>query len=157
MLLLCVFKVIFKLNSRWIQHPLTTWLNPHLLDSQLCAHLECQTRGANHDLQINVFVGLMNALCYCRQTLPWPKILTNYLDDNWLCTINIAPRLDRLVLFAHSFGGGKLMITSPSHLKAQIVAFRTWMKIEAHDHKWYFTKDHDTKKHDQWIIWLFLC
>jgi hypothetical protein len=40
--------------------------------------------------------------------------LTNYFDDNWLCIVNIAPRL---VLFAHLFGGGKLMTTSPSHVK----------------------------------------
>jgi hypothetical protein len=44
-----------------------------------CAHLECQTWGANHDLQIKVFTRLMNALC-CGQTLPLPKVLTNYLD-----------------------------------------------------------------------------
>jgi len=50
--------------------------------------------GCNHDLQTKVFVGLMNALCCYSLTLPWPKVLTNYFDDNWLCIINIIPKLD---------------------------------------------------------------
>jgi hypothetical protein len=29
-----------------------------------------------------------------KQNLPWPKNLTNYLDDNQLCIIDIVPRLD---------------------------------------------------------------
>jgi hypothetical protein len=111
--------IIFTLLQGYIQaeleHLLTTWLNFELLDSRLYAHLECQTWGANHDLQIKVFNRLMNALCCFRQTLPRPKVLTNYLDDNWLCTI----------LFAHLFGGEKFMTTSPLHVKAQRVAFRT--------------------------------
>jgi hypothetical protein len=78
-----------------------------------------------------------------------------YFDDNWLCTINITPKLDWLVLFAHSSRGGKLMTTSPSHLKIQRVASRTWTQIEAHDQKWYFQEDHGIEKHDQKIIWLF--
>ncbi len=68
--------------------------------------------------------------------------------------MNIIPRP---VLFAHSFGGGKLMITSPSHVKAQKVDSRTWMQTKAHDHKWYLQEDHDTKKHDKGIIQLFFC
>jgi len=74
--------------------PLTTWFDLQLLDSQLCAHLQCQTWGANHELHRKVFVGLMNALCSCKQTLSWPKNLTNHLDDNWLCFVNIVPRFD---------------------------------------------------------------
>jgi hypothetical protein len=76
------------------KHPLTTWLDLQLLDSQLCSHLECQTWGANHDLQRKVSIGLTNALCCCRQILPWLKILTNYFDDNWLHIVNIAPNFD---------------------------------------------------------------
>ncbi len=60
----------------------------------ICAHLEYQTWGAHHDMQKKVFARLMNALCCCRQILPWPKVLTNYINDNWLCIINIAPKLD---------------------------------------------------------------
>jgi hypothetical protein len=86
--------------------------------------------GVNHDLQKKIFVGLMNALCYCRQTLPWLKNLTNYFDDNWLCIVNIAPKP---ILFTHSFRGGNLMTTSLSHVKAQKVDSKTWMRIEAHD------------------------
>jgi hypothetical protein len=56
--------------------------------------LNVKIMGVNYDLQRKMFAGLMNALCCCRQTLPWPKVLTNYLDDNWLCTINIIPQLD---------------------------------------------------------------
>jgi len=59
----------------------------------------------------------MNALSCCRQILPWPKVLTNYLNDNWLYIIDIAPRLDLPVLCAHPFGGEKLMTISPSHFK----------------------------------------
>jgi len=76
------------------EHPLTTWFNPQLVDSQLYAHLECQTWGANHDLQRKVFTGLMNALCCYTQTLPWSKVLTNNLDDNWLYIIDIIPKFD---------------------------------------------------------------
>jgi hypothetical protein len=43
------------------------------------------TWGANHDFKEKLFTGLMNALCYCRETLPWPKILT---------IINIVQKLD---------------------------------------------------------------
>jgi len=42
---------------------------------------------------------------------PWQKVLTNYLDDNWLCTINITPRFDWPISFAHLFGGGEPMTT----------------------------------------------
>ncbi len=94
------------------------------------------------------FVGLMNALCYYKQTLPWPKVLTNYLDDNWLCIVNIVPRLDWPILFAHPYRGGKLMTTSFSHLKAQRITSKTWMQIKAHNQKWYFQEDHDIEKHD---------
>jgi hypothetical protein len=75
----------------------------------------------------------MNSLCCYRQALPWPKVLINYFDDNLLCTINTIARLDRLVLYAHLFGGGKLMTTSPSHLKAQKVISKTWMQFEDHN------------------------
>ncbi len=77
-----------------------------------------------------MFVDLMNAWCCYKQILPWPKVLTNYLDYNWLCIVNIVPKLDWPVLFAHMFGGGKLMITSPSYLKAQRIAFRTWIQTK---------------------------
>ncbi len=70
-----------------------------------------------------MFVDLMNALCCYRQTLLWLKVLTNYLNDNLLCIVNIIPILDWLVLFAHSSRGGKLMTTSPSYLKGQRVTF----------------------------------
>jgi len=30
--------------------------------------------------------------------MPWPKVLTNYFDDNWLCTIDIAILLLIIVL-----------------------------------------------------------
>jgi hypothetical protein len=60
----------------------------------LCAHLECQTWGVNHDLQKKMIIGLMNALCCYEQILPRPKVLTNYLDDNWLCILNTTPKLD---------------------------------------------------------------
>jgi hypothetical protein len=36
-------------------------------------------------------------------------------------------------MFAHLFGGGTLMKTSLSHLKAQIIVLKTWMQIKAHD------------------------
>jgi hypothetical protein len=38
-------------------------------------------------------------------------------------------------MFAHPFGGGKLMTTSPSHLKIQRITSKIWMQIEAHDQK----------------------
>jgi len=72
---------------------------------------------------LKMFVDLMNALCCYRQTLLWLKVLTNYLNDNLLCIVNIIPILDWLVLFAHSSRGGKLMTTSPSYLKGQRVTF----------------------------------
>jgi len=62
----------------------------------------------------------MNALCCCRQILPWPKVLTNYFDDNWLCTINFAPRLDWPILFAHPSKGGKLTQTYARVLIAKL-------------------------------------
>jgi hypothetical protein len=102
-----------------------------------------------------VFVGLMNALC-CKQTLSWPKKWTNYFDHNWLCTINIALRLDWPFLFTHLSRGGKSLIISPSHLKIQKVVSKTWMQIEAHNQKKYLQINHDTKKYDQRITWLFL-
>jgi hypothetical protein len=54
----------------------------------------------------------------------------NYFDDNWLCIVNIAPRP---ILFTHLFEAKNLMTTSPSHIKAQKVNFRTLMQIKAHD------------------------
>ncbi len=84
-----------------------------------------------------MFVGLMNVLCCCRVTLLWPKILT---------IVNIAQKFDWPILFTHPSKGGKLMIISPSHLKVQRVAFRNWMQIEGHNHKWYIKKDHDIEK-----------
>jgi hypothetical protein len=38
-------------------------------------------------------------------------------------------------MFAHPSRGGKLMTTSPSHLKAQKVVSKTWMQTKAHDQK----------------------
>jgi hypothetical protein len=38
-------------------------------------------------------------------------------------------------LFAHLSWGGKLMTISSSYLKAQRVASKTWMQIDAHDKK----------------------
>jgi hypothetical protein len=67
------------------------FIKPHYNMSNI---IERQTLGANHDLQRKVFVRLMNALWCAQQTLLWPKVLTNYLDDNWLCIINIVSRLD---------------------------------------------------------------
>jgi hypothetical protein len=58
------------------------------------ADFECEIWGVNYDLQRKGFDGLMNALCCCRQTLPWPKGLSNYLHDNWFCTVNTALRFD---------------------------------------------------------------
>jgi hypothetical protein len=69
-----------------------------------------------------MFVRLMNALCCYKQTLPWPKILTNYRQDNWLCIIDMVPRLDWPIMFTHMSRGGKLITTSLSYLKAQRVA-----------------------------------
>jgi hypothetical protein len=83
--------------------------------------------GCNRDLQKKMFVQLMNALCCYKQTLPWPKVLTNYFDDSWLCTINIVLRFYWHVLSAHLSRGGKLMTISPSHLKVQRVTSRTLM------------------------------
>jgi hypothetical protein len=62
------------------------------------------------------------------------KSFDHYLDDNWLCTLYIAPKLDCLVLFAHPSRGGKLT-TSFSYLKIQKIASRTWMQTKAHDQK----------------------
>ncbi len=134
---------------------LTTWLDLQLLDSKFCSHPGCQTWGANHDLERKVSIGFMNALCCCRQTLPSFKKLTNCFDDNLLHIVNIAPKFDWPILFAHPFAVGKLMTILPWHLKAQKVTFRTWMQTKAHDQKWYFQEDHDTKKHDQGITWQF--
>jgi hypothetical protein len=47
------------------------------------------------------------------------------------------------------------MTSSPSHLKAQRVASKTWMQIKAHDQKRYFKENNDTEKHNQRITWLF--
>jgi hypothetical protein len=80
---------------------------------------------------LNVKLGVQTMIC--RQIFPWPKFLTNYLDDNWLNIVNIIPKLDRPILFAHPYRGGKLMTTSLSHLKAQKVTSKTWMEIEAHN------------------------
>jgi hypothetical protein len=55
----------------------------------------------------------MNALCCCRQTLLWFKKLTNCFDDNLLQIVNIAPKFDSPILFAHPFAGGKLMTILP--------------------------------------------
>jgi hypothetical protein len=74
---------------------------------------------------MKMIVGLMNELCCCRQTLPWPKVLTNYFDDNGLYIVDIVPRLDSRILFTHPSRGGKSITTSPSHLKAQKVASKT--------------------------------
>jgi hypothetical protein len=49
------------------------------------------------------------------------------------------------------------MSTSPSHLKVQIVVSKIWMQTKAHNKKLYLQENHDTKKHDQGITWLFLC
>jgi hypothetical protein len=119
--------------------------------------LVVSTHGSIFNCQIHDFVHILNfklevQIMICKERfllgwwmhcvvvncfLPWPKILTNYLDDNWLCTVNIGPRLDWFTFFAHPLGGGKLITTSFSHLKVQRVAFRTWMQIAAHDKKWY--------------------
>ncbi len=89
---------------------------------------------ANHDLQIKVFFVLMNALHCCRWTLPWTKGLTNYFDVDWLCIENIIPRLDWL------FGGGRLLITSSSHLIVQRTTSLIWMQTWVHDQKNIFKK-----------------
>jgi len=72
----------------------TTWVDFQLQDSQCYSHLECQIQGANHDLQIIMFIMLKNGLCCFKHILPWKKKLINYYIDNWLCNANIASRLD---------------------------------------------------------------
>jgi len=64
-------------------------------------------------------VMFMNALHCCTQTPSWTRSLTNYFDDDWLCSPNIVLGLNWHVMFAHPFGGGSLMIISSSHLIAQ--------------------------------------
>jgi hypothetical protein len=83
------------------------------------------TWGAKHDWQINVFVESNNEQCYCKQSLPWTRGLTNYLDDNWLCNLNIVPNFDYPTLFAHLFRGGRPMTTSVSCLIIQKVFSKT--------------------------------
>jgi hypothetical protein len=76
------------------------------------------------------------------------KSFDQLFDDNWLCIVNIAPRF---IMFTHLFRGGTLMTTSPSHENVQKIDSKTWMRIEAHDYKWYLQEHHDTKKHDKGI------
>jgi hypothetical protein len=120
------------------------FIKPHYNMSNI---IERQTWGANRDLQRNVFVRLMNALCCANQTLLWPKILTNYLDDILLCSKTWLTHFVCPYVWVQ-----KLMTTSLSHLKIQRTTSRTWMQTKAHDHKWYILKDHDIKKYDERVI-----
>jgi hypothetical protein len=62
--------------------------------------------------------------------------------------VNFAPRLDWFILIAHTSKDGRLIITSPSHLKSDS---RTWLQIGVHNQKWGFQKVHDNEKYDQII------
>jgi hypothetical protein len=119
------------ISSRWDTSWVQTFANHMVQSSAIGFTTLCTTWMSNLGWKPwfvkKRFVGLMNALCYCKQILPWPKVLINYLDDNWLCTINIVPKFDWFILFTHLSRGGKLMITSLSHLKTQRIISKTWM------------------------------
>jgi hypothetical protein len=118
---LCFFKVRYKLNSNIANHMAQSSTTRFMtLFTPSMSNLVCKPWFAR-----KMFIGLMNALCCCSQTLPWPKVLTNYFDDNWLCIVNIILKFDWLVLFDHMSGGGKLMTTSLWNLKVQKVTSKT--------------------------------
>jgi len=115
-----------RLNTSWVWTSINHMVQPIVVGFMtLCTPWMSNLGSKPWFAKKKMFAGLMNALCYCKQTLPWLKVLTNHLDDNWLCTINITSRLYWLVLFAHPFRGKKLMTTSFSHLKVQIIDSRT--------------------------------
>jgi hypothetical protein len=140
---LCFFKVRYKLNSKIYSKPhgsiLSCWIYAfvHTLDVKLGVQIMiCKER---------CLFRLMNALCCCKQTLPWPKVLTNYLDDNWFYIIYITPRIYWPVLSTHPSKGGKLMTISPSCLKIQ------WFHVEL-----FQISDTILQKHWQWPRFLIM-
>jgi hypothetical protein len=142
---LCLLKVGYKLCFNVCQpHNSIFHSKIHDVMHTLDVRLTC----ANHGSQKKLFFVLMIALYCCVWTLPWSWSLTNYLDVDWLCITNIIPRFDWL------FGGGRLMITSFSHLTVQKIASKNWMQTRVHDRNIYILKAHDIKKHDQEITWL---
>jgi len=106
-------------------HNLIFYYKIHNFVYNLDIELRC-----NHDLQIEVFVVLTNASCCWFFFLPCIKGSTNYFNNSWLRNANIFPIFDSPIFFTHPYGGGKLMIISPSCLKVQRTFSKTWIQTK---------------------------
>jgi hypothetical protein len=141
---LCLPKVGYKLCSNVHQpHVLIfNWLR--MLFTPWMPNLKCKPW----------FAKKKSLLCW---KMDYVIVSSNFTMDkryNQLWNVSIVPSFDWPVLFVHLSRGGKLIITSLSHLIVQKMFSKTWMQTRVYGQKWYFQEGHDIEKHDKKLTWL---